>query len=667
MSRAGDDDAGAPRSFRDVTDFGEAAVSSRGSPPPSIPTLAAALTADDAEERRQAAGRLGELDLAAAIPLLMRAFGDSDWRVRKEAIFACQRIIQGAPAFGERRSRLSGDEAVVSSRRGVEAIDVLVAALIDALRSSDDVGLRNAAIEVLGHCGQAATPALVAALEDLDADGRKLVVEALGRTRDATALDALEKALAGSDDNVRQAAIEAIAAMGLIARERVTAVLRRSLVDRDRFVRLTGLHGLNALEAPVPWSVLAPLIHDSMLRPAALMAAALAESQEAPAALVSALSSARGSAFAHLVRALARLADGPLARHVADAVRSASPDVGARLVQATAAVPGVVAGMSEPPSSPSWRGLGTDPISGRAQALVLAAIARAPGAAEAAVKAMLEPALVEPAQRALAALGAHALPAVLLYLERHLETEPDLWEGIDDATAAILDAAVGIAQSDEGAEPHASALIEALRRSVRSPSTLVATSALYGLARIGVAADLELVAGHTLSASLPVARAAESALGALAEGHREAALALGQRLMQVEQTYLPAVVVLEVLGAAGPEQIGFLTHVAAAGNVRARRAAVTAVAAAAGARALDVLSLALADEEREVRIAAARAVGRLCGELGRSTEPVAEGVRARELLALVRTSGDPDLVSAAAQGDAASVPPPSRPSFWDTP
>ncbi|MGK3991140.1 HEAT repeat domain-containing protein [Sorangium sp. So ce136] len=629
------------------------------STPMPIAAIAAALDADDAEERRQAAARLGRADITEALPLLLRALGDPDWRVRKEATYACHRLIQAAPAGsiqGAEGERPSAPQGGAEGERP-SASQLLVGAVLDALRTSDDVGLRNAAIEVLGYCGRDATPALVVALGELAGDERKLVVDALGRTRDPAALDALYAALAEQDDNLRQSAIEAISGMGLIARERVTDILYERLSDRDRFVRLTALNGLNGLEAPVPWRVLSPLIDDPILRSAALVAAALAESPEAPRALVAALATARGGAFAQLVRALARLAEGPLAQHAVEALRAAPIEVGARLVQAAAAQG---SGGAEPPS---WRGLGADPVSGRAQALVLAAMARAPGAADAAVQAMIEPALVETAQRALGLLGGEALPAVLAYLDRHVDPDPDLWEGLDDATAALIDGAVAIArqrarEGEPGApgvgrlDPQLDELLGAVRRSVKSPSTLVATSALYGLAKIGTADDFSLVVSQTRAFSLPVARAAESALAGLSERYPEAARALARRLMQAEETHLAAAIVIEALGSADPEEIAFLTGVASAGDVRARRAAVTAVAAAAGASALEVLSLSLADEEREVRLAAARALGRLYASLTESSPAGDDRVRARELLGLVRASGEPELVTAAAQGGA---------------
>jgi HEAT repeat protein len=291
----------------------------------------------------------------------------------------------------------------------------------------------------------------------------------------------------------------------------------------------------------------------------------------------------------------------------------------------------------------------------RAQALLLAATARAPGVAEAAVQAVLEPSMVEPAQRALSMLGADALPAMLAFIER--EPDPDIWEGVDDASASLIDAAVVIAQGAAvtGSSPDVPwvELLSALRKSVRGSSTLVATSALYGLAKIGSDADLSLAAELTSAVSLPVARAAEVALATLAERHAGPARVFARRMMQREETYLPAVILLDTLDVAGPDELGFFSHVASSGNVRARRAAVLALATRAGALSLDVLSLALADEERDVRLAAALALGRLCAMLEGATGLVGDAAaRARELLALVHASRDPDLVSAAAQGGA---------------
>jgi HEAT repeat protein len=657
-------------------------------PPPADPErarIAAALVAESAEERRQAATALPELDVAVATPLLLRALGDHDWRVRKEATLAARRILDGA------------------AERGGAGARPLVDALLEALGPNENVGLQNAVIEVLGCHGQGAVAALAEALPGLDADGRKLAVEALALTHDASALPALEGALSDPDDNVRHAALEAIAALGVVARAPVVDALIRALDRDDQYARLTALHGLNALEAPVPWELLAPLMEDSMLRPAALSAAALAESPEAPAALVRALPEVRGTAFAQILGALSRLVDGPLAPHAVAALRAGGPTVASRLVREASEPPFRVGGVTEPPS---WRGPGTGLATLRGRALVLAALARAEGAVDAAVRALAEPSLAEPAQRALRSLGALALPAVIAHLALDREGEPRdkgaLQEGAGappaasglgpDHVAALIDVAVEILQGGDrdGAAPRSrrsrapgalelppapdglrDELCALIRDAVRSASTLVANSALYALAKLGVDEDLRLAAAQTLSAALPVARAAERALAALAERHPAAARALAQEMMQRDETYLPAAIVLDALGVAGPEELAFLAHAAAAGDVRARRAAVVAAAATAGPAALDVLSAALADEEREVQLAAARALGRLCALLhveGASGAASDAATRAGELLELVARSGDADLVSAAMRArEAAGGPPAPDWSYGEEP
>src|SRR5262249_8403639 len=137
-----------------------------------------------------------------------------------------------------------------------------------------------------------------------------------------------------------------------------------------------------------------------------------------------------------------------------------------------------------------------------------------------------------------------------------------------DHVAALIDVAVEILQGG-GMGPYSGPeervpdglrdeLCALIRNAVRSSSTLVATSALYARAKLGVDEDLRLAAAQTLSAALPVARAAESALAALAERHPAAARTLVHEMMQREETYLPAAIVLEVLGVAGPEELAFI-------------------------------------------------------------------------------------------------------------
>ena len=125
----------------------------------SASALAASLSAADVEERRQAVSRVVELDRKEALPLLLSALGDEDWRVRKEATIAARAFLPDR---------------------------VLIDALIQVL-GEDDVGKRNAAVEVLASAGSAGVEPLERAMSGLDGDGRKLAVDALGRSRDSSA------------------------------------------------------------------------------------------------------------------------------------------------------------------------------------------------------------------------------------------------------------------------------------------------------------------------------------------------------------------------------------------------------------------------------------------------------------------------------------------------
>ncbi len=568
-----------------------------------------ALGSADAEDRRQATAELGRLPVEEALPLLLRSLGDEDWRVRKEATVA-------ARAFG--------------------SAPLLVDGLVGVFRGGDNVGLRNAAVEVLAGAGAEATTALSSALPRLDADGRKLVIETLGRGRDPAALGALEAALVDADENVRQAAIEAIAGLGALARDRVPELLLARLGDRDRLVRLTALEGLTALEVAIPWARLEPLLEEPTLRAAALSAAALASSPEAAPALVQALAHARGGLFGQALRALGRLAEGPLGSSVADALRAGGPALGERLVKAAlSGRPGDQPGM--PPDS------GDDVAARRAVALRLAALAGAPGVVDAAVVAFAEDLLAEPAQQALAALGAAALPAMFARLA-DAAIPPEARAALVDVIADVLEQAGHDERAPriEGAPDPRSAL----RGAARDPDRHVAVRALRALARLGDAGDVALTAEQTLAAERPVAVAAEGALATLAARFPEAARALADRVIGDEAFLLPAAIVLGALGAASmfeERDAVFLAHAATAGDTRARRAAVEAVSALRGSvgsafpGAMEVLSCALTDEEHEVQTAAARALGRL------TSAP--DAPRLSDILDLVDRSGAVDLMA----------------------
>jgi len=169
---------------------------------PNIEPLSRKLGSVNAEERREAAVdlcRLGKI----AVPLLLRAMGDVDWRVRKTA-------VEGLVSVG-----------------GAEVID----GLLDALNASDNAGSRNSAIEALVQIGDPSIDALLRIIETPDPDVRKFVIDILGDIRNARVVPALISKLEDDDENVRVASAEAL---GKLQDQRAVDALLASLTRAEQ-------------------------------------------------------------------------------------------------------------------------------------------------------------------------------------------------------------------------------------------------------------------------------------------------------------------------------------------------------------------------------------------------------------------------------------------------
>lgn len=533
--------------------------------------VAAGLDASDAEERRQATLLITELFLHDALPLLVRALGDSDWRVRKEATFA-------ARAF-------------------VPAPD-LVKVMIEVFEPGDNVGLRNAAVDVLGSCGTAATAPLATALSRLDADGRKLAVQALGATRDPLALPVLARTLDDPDSNVCQGAVEAIARLGPFAPAEVQKLLLQTLDVYVSFCQLAALEGLNALGTVVPWDKLEPFLEHPTLRSAALIAASRTADPRAPATIVRIMRTTRGNAFLLAAAALAEMAEGSLLPTVKHALEAEDHALGERLVQVAT----------------------SDRIESqhhRACALLLAAMAAAPGIVDAAAFALEDELLGPAAGRALRLLG----PKVLPDLVSRILPPAGANKFSSDVRAALIEAAAAVAHAP-GASESLPALVEALRAAALEDHRRVTSSALCALSRLGDPSDLELTAQFVESTSKPIAHTAEVALSILTRRYpveaRRFVDAVAERVVQGSAgVACTAIIIIGALAALpGSSRQSFpasdkqlLTRCASAEDPRTRRTAIETLAILGGESDLQFFTLALADDAREVQIAAARALG----------------------------------------------------------
>ncbi|HXK19491.1 MAG TPA: HEAT repeat domain-containing protein, partial [Polyangiaceae bacterium] len=225
-----------------------------------------ALLASDPEERRRAVGRIAELSPSSRVAPLLSALGDEDWRVRKEAIG-------------------------LSAELGPEP--ELLAALCDVFEPGENVGLRNAAVEALGAFGMFAVESLSPRVAKLDADGKKLAIEALGRSGEPAALDLLAPLVADVDPNVRVAALEALGAIGSLRVDDARELLVTCLDVKRPLETLAALESLVMIGAGLPFATVEPWLGDPLLGRAALALAAQSGDPKAAAPLVLALLSTR--------------------------------------------------------------------------------------------------------------------------------------------------------------------------------------------------------------------------------------------------------------------------------------------------------------------------------------------------------------------------------------
>ena len=206
----------------------------------STAEIQSAMSSLDVEVRREAVLAAAALHDKDSSELLLTALGDSDWRVREEAI------------------RAVGEVAVEFE---------LIRPLIDGLCQGLNVGLRNAARDVLRRLGAAAARSLIGALTEVEPNDRKFIVEALACGGTEEAIDTLIESVRGSDPVIAVAAMDALAQLG---GPRVEVALREKLRTGDTFERAAALDALEHLAATVLYDDLEPLLDDRLLRRIAL-------------------------------------------------------------------------------------------------------------------------------------------------------------------------------------------------------------------------------------------------------------------------------------------------------------------------------------------------------------------------------------------------------------
>ena len=229
----------------------------------------ARLRSSDPEERRKAVQDAGSLDL------LIQALGDDSWRVRKLAA-----------------RRLSSWKVPEDS----------AAALVQVIAETDEVGLRNSALEALARLGPTAVTALTDALSPQQVH-RKFFLDALGALGDRSAVPAVLTHLTDPDANVRVAAAESL---GRLGGPDSTKALLECASSSEMMVQLTALDALAEAGAQVPVQQLLSWVDTPVVRVSALRLLGNARDTRAVPTLIAALGDKTRRAREAAIEALAR-------------------------------------------------------------------------------------------------------------------------------------------------------------------------------------------------------------------------------------------------------------------------------------------------------------------------------------------------------------------------
>lgn len=191
------------------------------------------------EKRLQAARDLSRLGHFPE-PLFVCALGDSDWRVRKEAISF---FMQQADA------------------------NALAGFVADLLSHPDNAGLRNAAIEILIGLGAQVIKILLTRLASSDAEVRKFIIDILGEIGQPSCVAELLPYLHDEDENVRYAVVETIGKLRSVS---AVDALLELLENADAGLQFSIFAALTAIGAGVPVGRILPYAENVLLRKSVL-------------------------------------------------------------------------------------------------------------------------------------------------------------------------------------------------------------------------------------------------------------------------------------------------------------------------------------------------------------------------------------------------------------
>jgi HEAT repeat protein len=522
----------------------------------SVSEIQMALDSADVEVRRDAVLAAGAAHDAALSGLLLRALGDADWRVREEAI------------------RVVGEIAVEFE---------LLKPLIEGLCQGTNVGLRNAARDVLRRLGGLAARSLVAALTEVEPNDRKFIVEALACGGTDEAIDTLIESVHGPDPVIAVAAMDGLAQLG---GPRVEAALREKLGRGDTFERAAALDALEHLSAAVKYDELAPLLADRLLRRVALDALGRSGDVRAVPHLLSALGDRSTHVTSRALLGLYRL-------------QSQNPEARRLLIDEFSRRSLAVA---------TLKTLIGDEDRALAQAAATL-LARARDAD--AVRLCVELVGRDVAPNQLAA-AFDEWPELALRDVLQLASSEASWR------APALELACEIADRANAIVEVVVRLRGALREASGDADPAVAVAVLRGLGRFGEAVDVAALLKQTRDADVDVAVAAGNALRELA--FREPS-AVRNGLVNVTPQGPAGLAVAELLVDLGArDALDRLRQALLSDEPSTRVYAIAGLSRLGGEAAAELVALALSDQSAEVQVAAIEALSVMRGASLQSSE-----------------------------------------------
>jgi HEAT repeat protein len=525
------------------------------------------LEAPSPEVRRRALLDLGPPWNTSSADHVLHALSDEDWRVRKEAVGIAR--------------QMAGDDRVLLR-------------LIDLLVQEEDIGARNAVVEVLVGAGPHAVEVLMERFPSLRPGGRKIAIEVFGGAGAEAALDLLVNALHDPDHAVRICAAEWL---GEFSEERSILALRGCLDSADKMLVLAALQSLDRQSAAVPWYEVESIAHQALFggdllmvlgrsgdpRAAPVIAQKLGDELAAARAL-EILHGASSAAAAAVQEALGKLEPSLLSRLAMEAIDFEPKD-------RHAAVACVLWSRSETQ---------IDTIIELAQ------------------RESLYPLL-------LSELGQWGKP-VLDVLSEKLSTLSGR------PLASALGLLARLWPADIGDEER-----HVLAFHLASCDAVVATAAAGALSRFG---DSKVVDRLALLLRSDNERLSKTAGHALKDIGRKYPKEVHEALAAVELEGRAGVAlcqVLEVVG--GPQDAPRLTAALSSPSPELRRAVVATLPSLGGAESISILALAMTDEDLGVRMAAAASLSKLGPAAAETLVSALHGTTGPLKAALVRGLG----------------------------